>query len=135
MTLTLTQAGVQAAQQAADAIPLTLTPAGHEAAAAAAHLAHLGEARDWWENHPGARLPASPVINVRVNGTTPEEKAADLEAIAASWGVEVQELDRDLGRVARLTFGGYTYEAHVAARFKTHKETVAAHRPAKEAAA
>lgn len=126
MTLSLTPAGVQAAEQADGAIPLMLTPAGYEAAAAAAHLASLDEARAWWQDHPAARLPASPVINVRVKGADYDEKMADLRAIAASWDVEVMPLDGGLGHAARLVFGGYTYEAHVAVRFKTMDELTAA---------
>ena len=127
MTLQLTNAGWQAAEQAAAAIPLVPTDAGNDAAAAAAHLADLGEARDWWEAHPGARRPEPPVyVNVRVRGATREEKLADLDAIAASWGVPVTTEPRLGTRTARLDFGGYTWEAHVAGPAKTNDDLKAA---------
>ena len=127
MTLQLTNAGWQAAEQAAAAIPLVPTDAGNDAAAAAAHLADLGAARDWWEAHPAARRPEPPVyVNVRVHGATREEKLADLDAIAASWGVQVTTEPRLGTKTARLDFGGYTWEAHVSGPAKTMAELKAA---------
>jgi hypothetical protein len=78
----------------------------------------FADAAIWTEISPGARLPSSPVINVRVRGGNPGEKLADLQAIADSWNVPVTTLD-DGTRYAERVFGPLTIEAHVAVKDAT----------------
>jgi hypothetical protein len=62
--------------------------------------------------HPRARIPDSPVLSIRVNGATREERLADLREIAAGWEVPVTE--DDMGTlIARRRIGPLLYEAHV----------------------
>ena len=84
------------------------------AQARADFLAALAEARMFFRYHPDARLPQSPLIQVRPRGRNREEKIADLGAIAASWGVPVLRLDEGTLH-AEVVFGPLTIAASVAA--------------------
>lgn len=100
---------------------LSVAPPSEAVAATMArrdHMADLGSARAFFNSHPRARVPASPVVSVRVRGNSREEKLADLRAIAVSWEVPVETLP-DGTMTAQLVFGGLTYEAHVGAEYPT----------------
>lgn len=76
------------------------------------HIADLGAARAFFNSHPRARIPDSPLIQVHLKGATRDERLADLRAIANSWGVALQTL-ADGTRSAQLVLGSLTYEAHL----------------------
>lgn len=94
---------------------LTQAPRDEAAAAAAARhdlVVALADASIYVETHLHARMPESPVCNVRVRGATYKEKIDDLKAIAASWNAEVTPLP-DGTQYTELVFGPVTFEAHV----------------------
>lgn len=93
---------------------LTQAPAGAAEAATARHgsAGDLFDAGMYFEAHPGARLPVSPVINIRAVGANYAEKVADLHAIAASWDAPVITLAEGT-LYTEIVFGQLTYEAHV----------------------
>lgn len=90
----------------------------------------LAEAARFFRDRPRARLPKSPVCNVRVHGANRDEKIADLYAIAGSWGVIVQALP-DGTETAQVAFGPVTFEAHVAPDYPTTTAYLDAHRARK----
>jgi hypothetical protein len=99
----------------------TQAPPGEAEAAAAGRRDITGALFDaglWFEAHPGSRLPASPVVNIRVAGANHDEKTADLRAIAASWAAPVMRF-ADGTLYAELVFGPLTFEAHVPPADKT----------------
>lgn len=96
---------------------MTLSVAPADAALAATtarrdHIADLGAAREFFNSHPRARIPDSPLIQVHLRGANRDERLADLRAIADSWGVALQTL-ADGTQTAQLVFGGLTYVAYV----------------------
>jgi hypothetical protein len=98
---------------------MTLTSIPPSEAATAARRDFAGALFDaglWFERNRNTRLPASPVINVRVHGGDRDAKLADLRAIAASWEVPVTT-QPDGTQYAERVFGPLTIEAHVPAEY------------------
>jgi hypothetical protein len=84
-----------------------------QAMARADFVTALREFADWVEANPDARLPDSPLINVRAKGTTRAWRLRDLQAIAESWNTPLITLP-DGTFMAELVWGPLTCEAHVA---------------------
>jgi hypothetical protein len=82
-----------------------ISPARHAALIAA--LTDLGA---FYEAHPHAPVPDQPVLNIRITGDDPRDKAEAVRAVARALGVCAEWQDGCL--IAARQFGPLTLEAH-----------------------
>jgi hypothetical protein len=73
-------------------------------------IAALTDLGAFYEAHPHAPVPDQPMLNIRITGDDPHERAEAVRAVARALGVRAEWQDGCL--IAARQFGPLTLEAH-----------------------